>query len=172
MIIISWIIDKTKKFKLVMLILAISGTAFQGLFTLLLELIVSKDLNGYAIGLVLYSLINIPIISYFTIGMNYACEITYPVGESINGSIMASTPQILCIALTFLCDHFINNYKDKKWLSNTVLLMLLGLSIIFISLLDEKLDRQEIEQAGGLKKQNKIKKENKGEEITNADNKK
>ena len=171
-LIISWIIDKTKKFKLVMLILAISGTAFQGLFTLLLELIVSKDLNGYAIGLVLYSLINIPIISYFTIGMNYACEITYPVGESINGSIMASTPQILCIALTFLCDHFINNYKDKKWLSNAVLLMLLGLSIIFISLLDEKLDRQEIEQAGGLKKQNKIKKENKGEEITNADNKK
>ena len=171
-LIISWIIDKTKKFKLVMLILAISGTAFQGLFILLLELIESKDLNGYAIGLVLYSLINIPIISFFTIGMNYACEITYPVGESINGSIMASTPQILCIALTFLCDHFINNYKDKKWLSNAVLLMLLGLSIIFISLLDEKLDRQEIEQAGGLKKQNKIKKENKGDEITNADNKK
>jgi hypothetical protein len=104
--------------------------------------------------------------------MNYACEITYPVGESINGSIMASTPQILCIALTFLCDHFINNYKDKRWLSNAILLILLGLSIIFICLLDEKLDRQEIEKAGGFEEQNKNKKENEGDEINRADNKK
>ena len=171
-LIISWIIDKTKKFKLIMLILSISGAIFQALFTLLLELIKTKDLNGYAIGIILYSLINIPIISFFTIGMNYACEITYPVGESINGSIMASTPQILCIALTFLCDHFINNYKDKRWLSNAILLILLGLSIIFICLLDEKLDRQEIEKAGGFEEQNKNKKENEGDEINRADNKK
>ena len=32
------------------------------------------------------------------------------------GSIIASTPQILAIALTFLCDHFINHYEDKKWI--------------------------------------------------------
>ena len=160
-LVISWILDKYQKFKLVLLLLTVSGAVFQGLFTLLLELIESKDLNGYAIGLILYSLINISIISFYSIGMNYACEITYPVGESVNGSIMATSPQILAIALIFLCDYFINDYKNKKWLSNVVLLILLGLSIIFICLLDEKLDRQEIEQTGRLKekKQKEIEKE-------------
>ena len=165
-LVISWILDKYQKFKLVLLLLTVSGAVFQGLFTLLLELIESKDLNGYAIGLILYSLINISIISFYSIGMNYACEITYPVGESVNGSIMATSPQILAIALIFLCDYFINDYKNKKWLSNVVLLILLGLSIIFICLLDEKLDRQEIEQTGRLKekKQKEIEKENKVED--------
>ena len=165
-LVISWILDKYQKFKLVLLLLTVSGAVFQGLFTLLLELIESKDLNGYAIGLILYSLINISIISFYSIGMNYACEITYPVGESVNGSIMATSPQILAIALIFLCDYFINDYKNKKWLSNVVLLILLGLSIIFICLLDEKLDRQEIEQTGRLKEKNQkeIKKENEVED--------
>ena len=83
-LIISWLLDKYKKFKLIMVLLGVSGTMFQALFTLLLELIDSKDLNGYAIGVIMYSLINISIITFYTVGMNYACEITYPVGESIN----------------------------------------------------------------------------------------
>ena len=153
-----------------MILLATSGAVFQALFTFLLELIESKNLNAYTIGLIMYSLINISIISFYTIGMNYACEITYPVGESINGSIMASTPQILAIALTFLCDHFINDYKDKKWLSNVILLSLLGISIIFVCLLDEKLERQEVEQTGRLQEQNKTKKETDVIDVNNNHN--
>ena len=95
-----------------MIVLAVSGAVFQALFTLLLELVDKKDLNAYAIGIIMYSLINISIISFLSIGMNYACEITYPVGEIINGSIMSSLPQLLAIALTFLCDHYINKKKD------------------------------------------------------------
>ena len=84
--------------------------------------------------------------------MNYACEITYPVGEAISGNIMSSTPQLLAIGITFLCDHFINKKEDKKWISNIILLILLALSIIFVCLLDEKLDRQEVEKIGRFKK--------------------
>jgi hypothetical protein len=84
---------------------------------------------------------------------------------------MASTPQILAIALTFLCDHFINNYKDQKWLSNVILLSLLGISIIFVCLLDEKLERQEVELTGRLQEQNKTKKEIDVIEVNNIDNK-
>lgn len=150
-LVISKILDKNKKFKLVLVLLSICGSIFQALFTFLLELFESKGLNSYPIGLVMYSLINISIISFNSIGLNYACEITYPVGESLNGSIMASTPQILAVALTFLCDYCINHVDDKKWISNVILLILLVLSIIFGLLLDEKLDRQEIEQIGRLK---------------------
>ena len=160
-IVISWILDKYKKFKLIMLLLSLTGTIFQALFTLLLELIEKNDLNGYAIGLVMYSLTNISIISFYTIGMNYACEITYPVGESINGGIMASMPQILAIGMTFLCDYFIKDHKDKKYISNIILLILLFLSVIFVLLLDEKLDRQEIEQTGRLKEKNEVEGNNK-----------
>ena len=151
-LIISYILDKYKKFKLIMILLSVTGVIFQALFTFLLELSEKKDLNAYAIGLIMYSLTNISIVSFYTIGMNYACEITYPVGESISDSIMASTPQIVSIGLTFLCDYFItNDYNDKKWISNVILLILISISIIFVCLLDEKLDRQEIEDAGRLK---------------------
>ena len=157
---ISWLLDKTKKFKLIMIILSVSGTVFQAIFTMLLELIEKKNLNAYAIGIIIYSLINIAIISFYTIGMNFACEITYPVGESISGSIMASTPQLLSIGLTFLCDHFIN-HNNKKWISNVILLILIALSIIFVFLLDEKLLREEVEKAGKLKEKNEKESANK-----------
>ena len=164
-LIISWVLDKYKKFKLIMILLSITGSIFHALFSFLLELIESKGLNGYAIGIVLYSLINISIISFYTIGMNYACEIIYPVGESINGSIMATAPQILAIALTFLCDYYINHKEDKKWISNVIMLILLVLSVVFVFLLDEKLDRQEIEQTGRLKE--KKENEEKQKKVTN-----
>ena len=164
-LIISRILDKYKKFKLTMIILSISGFIFQALFTFLLELGESKEFNAYAIGLIVYSLISISIVSFYTIGLNYACEITYPVGESINGCIMASSPQIISIGLTFLCDYFINDYKDKKWISNVILLIVIGISIIFVCLLNEKLDRQEIEEAGRLKEKISIINDDKKENI-------
>ena len=162
---ISWLLDKYKIFKLIMIILSISGAVFQALFTMLLELIEKKDLNAYAIGIIMYSLINMSVISFYTIGMNYACEITYPVGESINGSIMASTPQILAIGLTFLCDHFIN-HNSKKWISNVILLILLALSIIFVCLLNGELGRDKIEKEGRLKEKNEQANENKNPQKT------
>lgn len=164
-LIISWLLDKYKKFKLFMIILCILGTIFQALFTLLLELIESKGLNGYAIGLVVYSLINMVVVTFFTIGMNYACEITYPVGESINGAVMASMPQMASIGGTFLCDHFISNFKNKKWISNVILLIFFAISCIFVFLLDEKLNRNEIEQIKNLKERNNNENEDKKETL-------
>jgi FLVCR family feline leukemia virus subgroup C receptor-related protein len=150
-LVISWLLDKFKKFKLFMIILCILGTLFQALFTFLLELIESKHLNAYAIGLVLYTLVNMIVVPFYTIGMNYACEITYPVGESINGGIMMTMSQLSGIGGTFLCDYFITNHKSKPWISNVILLGFFAVSCIFVFLFDEKLDRQEVEQAGRLK---------------------
>ena len=146
-LIISWLLDKYKKFKLFMIILCILGTFFQALFTFLLELVEPKGLNAYAIGLILYTLVNMIVVPFYTIGMNYACEITYPVGESINGGIMMTMSQLSGIGGTFLCDYFIVNKKEKPWISNVILLGFFVISCIFVFLFDEKLNRQEIEQA-------------------------
>ena len=59
-------------------------------------------------------------------------------------------PQLSGIAGTFLLDHFISNVKDKKWISNVILLIFLAFSCIFVFLLDEKLVRHEIEKTAHL----------------------
>ena len=163
-LIISKILDKTKKFKLTMIILGISGTIFQAIFTLLLELTVThKKMNQFAIGMVMYSLVNVIVVPFYTCGMNYACEITYPVGESINGGIMMSASQISGIAGTFLCDWLINTYS-LKYLTNIVLLGFFVFACVFVMLFDEKLDREEIEKAG-REAEKKTKKISEGENI-------
>jgi FLVCR family feline leukemia virus subgroup C receptor-related protein len=160
-LVISWLLDKYKKFKLFMIILCISGTVLQALFTFLMELAKSKDFSAYAIGLVLYTLVNMIVVPFYTIGMNYACEITYPVGESINGGIMMTMSQLSGIGGTFLCDHFINHNDDKPWISNVILLGFFAVSCIFVFLFDEKLNRQEIDQAGRIQEEAKKEGENK-----------
>ena len=147
-LLISWLLDKYKKFKLFMVILCISGTVLQALFTFLMELAKSKDFSAYAVALVLYTLVNIIVVPFYTIGMNYACEITYPVGESINGGIMMTMSQLSGIGGTFLCDHFINHNEDKPWISNVILLGFFAISCIFVFLFDEKLNRQEVDKDG------------------------
>ena len=150
-VIISWLLDKYKKFKLFMIILCLLGTIFQALFTFLLELAKSKDFSAYAISLVFYTLVNIVVVPFYTIGMNYACEITYPVGESINGAIMMTMSQISGIGGSFLCDYFISNYENKPWISNVILLGFFAVSCIFVFLFEEKLDRQEVDLNGNMK---------------------
>ena len=165
-LVISWLLDKYKKFKLFMIILCILGTVFQAMFTFLLELVESKGLSAYAIGLILYTLVNMIVVPFYTIGMNYACEITYPVGESINGGIMMTMSQISGIGGTFLCQHFLDNYEHKPWISNVILLGFFVVACVFVFLFDEKLERQEIEQAGRKKEEEQNKDENNKEPIT------
>ena len=147
-LVISWLLDKYKKFKLFQVILCISGTVLQALFTFLLELAKSKDFSAYAIGLVLYTLVNMIVVPFYTLGMNYACEITYPVGESINGGIMMTMSQLSGIGGTFLCDHFIQHNENNPLISNVILLGFFAVSCIFVFLFDEKLTRQEVDKAG------------------------
>ena len=161
-LIISWLLDKYKKFKMFQIILCLSGTVLQALFTFLMELAKKKDFSAYAIGLVLYTLVNMIVVPFYTIGMNYACEITYPVGESINGGIMMTMSQLSGIGGTFLCDHFINHNENKPWISNVILLGFFAVSCIFVFLFDEKLNRQEVDQAGRGKEEAKKEGENKG----------
>ena len=152
-VIISKIVDKNNKFKLSMIILCVLGTFFQILLTIFLEIFKPDDKDKaenskteFVIALIIYSLVNMVVIPFYTIGMNYACEITYPVGESINGGIMMSVSQISGIAGTFLCDYFISDYPEKKWISNLTMSLFFGIACIFVFLFDDKLDRHEIDK--------------------------
>ena len=149
-VIISKIVDKNKKFKLSMIILCVSGTIFEILLTIFLEIFKLENQNEsskreFAIALIINSLVTIVVMPFYTIGMNYACEITYPVGESINGGIMISVSQISGIGGTFLCDYYISNYPEKKWITNLIMSLFFVIGCIFVFLFDDKLDRHEID---------------------------
>ena len=152
-VVISFILDKYKKYKLYMSILCIIGMVCQALLTILLELSRTKNLNGYAIGMVFYSLVNATVIPFYTVGMNYACEITYPVGESINGGFMMVMSQLFGIIGTFLFDHLIKKKYSKPWISNVISLIFFLVSTVFAFLLDNKLKRIEIDFEGRLKEE-------------------
>jgi hypothetical protein len=127
-----------------MLFLGIFGFIFQFFLTFLLELFYQSNKNTYYIAFIFYSLVNLMVVPFYTIGMNYACEITYPIGESLTGGIMMSMSQFSGIGGTFLCDWMINNL-EKKYLTNLLLLIFFFISIIFIFLFNGKLKRQEID---------------------------
>lgn len=157
-IIFSSILDKNKKYKLFMIIFTCFAILCQVFVTFLLELVKSKGLNQYAIGMVMYSLVNVGVIPFLTIEINYACEITYPATESINAGFLMTMPQLCGIAGFFLLDHFIDNNSSKAWISNLILLIFLVISCILTFFLDEKLNRIENDFNGRLKEENEDKK--------------
>ena len=167
-VLLAKLLDKFKKFKLFLVLLSFAGTLSHLLFTILLEVSLKTSINAYAISLVLYSFIYMVVIPYYSIAMNYACEITYPVGESLNGGIVMGFNQLIAVPITFLCQYFIDNHTDKKYLSNIILLIMFFISDIFVFLFDERLDRQEVDQKGRIELQ-RIKEE-KNNKINNINN--
>jgi len=100
-LIISLIIDKYKKYKLFFMILSIGSIISHILFSLSLEYFKEK----YFIILILWSCTSICYLPIYTVTMDFVCEITYPVGETISGGVLLSSAQIagvLSVCLFFL----------------------------------------------------------------------
>lgn len=96
---------RTQRYRFFFIMITIAGIVLQVVFSILLELTLRyESMNPYYIAFVFYSLLNIVVIPFYTIGMNYACEITYPVGESLNGGIMMTMSQLSGISGTFFCE--------------------------------------------------------------------
>ena len=153
-IIFSYFVDKYKKFKLIMIILCISAIIFQVFLTFLLEISKSKELNSFSICFVFYILINGVVIPFYTIGINYSCEITYPVTESLSGGIVMIMSQLCGIGGTYLFNHLIEHKKEQTWIINVIILVFYIISLICTLFFNEKLIRYEID-----KNENKIEKE-------------
>ena len=113
----SFIIDKTKKFRLILLICNLSALLIMITFTILLEIV--KNLNIiFIFGIILYSSLVGFLITIHTNGLDYVCELTYPVGESQSGGIIMSMNQISGIGLTYLGQFFIDDIKEHKYITN------------------------------------------------------
>jgi FLVCR family feline leukemia virus subgroup C receptor-related protein len=87
---ISIFIDKYKKYKLSFIILNIFGILSHTYFTLQLEYMEKNPI----LLLIIWSLTSSSILPIYTCSMDFVCEITYPVGETISGGIIMVATQI------------------------------------------------------------------------------
>ena len=152
-LIISIVLDKFKKFKKFLIVFCALGVLFQVFLTFLLELSESNKLNKFAICLVFYILINAVVIPFYTISMNYACEITYPANESINGGFIIALSQLCGIGGKYLFDYLVNHNENKRWIINVILIIFFVISLIFTFFFDEQLKRFEIDNNASEKKE-------------------
>lgn len=87
---ISILIDKYKRYKLSFIILNIIGIFFYLLFCLQLEFMEKNAI----ILLIIWSFASCTTLPIYTCSMDFVCEVTYPVGESISGGILMTATQI------------------------------------------------------------------------------
>ena len=138
-LIVGAIIDKWKKYKLVMIICNIMSLVFLILTTILMELIEKKSLG--ITSFICYTLIIGSTVPIYTTGMDFVCEITYPVGESISEGIIMSFNQIMGIFGIIICDTFRTYLKNYKFMTNLFCIILFIISLISILLVNPELVR-------------------------------
>lgn len=145
----SYILDKTKKFRFILLICNLSAFVIMVIFTLLLEFVKNLDIV-FGLSILLYSSLVGFLITIHTNGMDYVCELTYPVGESQSGGIIMSMNQIFGICLTYLGQFFIDEIKKQKFITNILTCTTLLISLVTLWFIEDKLLRHEKENEGKL----------------------
>ncbi len=77
----------------------------------------------------------------YTSGMDFVCEITYPVGESTSEGIIMSFNQIMGIIGIIICDSFRTYLKEYKFLTNLFCIVLFVISCLCLVLINPKNSR-------------------------------
>ena len=141
-LIVSCILDSTKKFKPMMIILNICGLISMIILTVLLEFV---EKNVFVLCIILFTFIIGFVTPIYTTGMDYVAEMTYPVGESISGGLIMCFNQIFGIIGILIADAFIDKVGDKRYLTNIMSIIIFTISIISIFFIEERLLRNEKE---------------------------
>lgn len=140
-LLVSIIVDKSKKYKKVLIVLNITGVLVMAVGTTLLEVL--SERYALIVAFVLYTITVSSIIPIYTTAMDYVCELTYPVGESISEGLIMSSNQISGIAGIVLCDCFMEYWPQWRYLTNVFFIGLFVISFISIMTIKEKLVRLE-----------------------------
>ena len=138
-LVVGIIIDKFKKYKFSMIICNIISLIVFIITTILMETIKKKDIG--LTSFICYTLIVGSAVPIYTSGMDYVCEITYPVGESISEGIIMCFNQIMGIVGIIICDSFRTYLKRYKFLTNVFCIVLFIISLISLFFVNSKLVR-------------------------------
>ena len=133
------IIDKYKKYKLIMFICNMLSLVIYIIAAILMEILNEKYLG--ITSFICYTLIIGLAVPVYTSGMDFVCEITYPVGESISEGIIMSFNQIMGIIGIIICDIFRTYLNKYKFLTNLFCIVLFIISCISLFFVNSELVR-------------------------------
>ena len=140
-IVVGAIIDKYKKYKLLIIICNIISLSCYVVTTILIEIIKTKYL--YLIAGFGYTLIIMFAVPIYTSGMDFVCEITFGVGESTSEGIIMISNQVVGILGIYITDLLRSNLKRYKYLTNIFGILLFLVSLIVLYFVNPVLVRNE-----------------------------
>lgn len=142
-VLVSIFIGKKENYKLYLIIICGFGVLCQLLNTFLPEI---KGLNNYAIFIVLNSFAFASTVCFYCVSMNFACEICYPVGESLIGAFLLGIPHLLGIGGTYFLRSLIIKKTDKLWISNMIILIFMAVALVLCIFIKNNLARKTYEK--------------------------
>lgn len=138
-VIVSIVIDKYKRYKVVFLLLILVGFVSQVVITIASEVFFEK---AFIVLLVCWPIIAVCALPVYSIGMDYVIELTYPVGELISGGFVMSGAQVVGIGTTFLSNYF-SDTLEIRYLTNLLCCFMFLISFITLLFLKEELLRND-----------------------------
>lgn len=139
----SILIDKEKNYKRVFLILLSVGLVSQVILTIAAEFV--PDSYSFYLWLICWSLLLLAAVPCYAIGMDYVCEITYPIGEIVSGGFIMAGSQLVGIGQTYLSNFFLDNLK-MRYLINVMIFCFFILALFSLIALNEELLRNQEEK--------------------------
>lgn len=142
----SVIIDKYKNYRIIYIIFLSIGCSIQLILSFLLEFLPAS--YNYITIMISFFLILLSVVPCIGIGMDYACEITYPVGEMFSNGLIMSGGQLVGIAEVYIADFAIK--ENKVYIINIMISITFIISILSIFLLKEDLKRNNMEHSEAI----------------------
>lgn len=142
----SVIIDKYKNYRIIYIIFLSIGCSIQLILSFLLEFLPAS--YNYITIMISFFLILLYVVPCIGIGMDYACEITYPVGEMFSNGLIMSGGQLVGIAEVYIADFAIK--ENKVYIINIMISITFIISILSIFLLKEDLKRNNMEHSEAI----------------------
>lgn len=138
----SILIDKEKNYKKVFLILLSVGLGSQVILTIAAEFISVS--YSFFLWLICWSLLLLAAVPCYAIGMDYVCEITYPIGEIVSGGFIMAGSQLVGIGQTYLSNYFLD-VLNMRYLINVMIFCFFVFAFFALIALEEELLRNQEE---------------------------
>jgi len=125
-LLLGYVVEKTKKFKLGIVLSSIIGLAVYGLFTGALFW------NNFVVLAIIVGVLAFVLSPSGPVALEFGCEITFPVGEALAGGAILSVIQLVCPAQTFIVGAIMENKDQKKGAIYSIIMLIAFMAAGFV----------------------------------------
>jgi len=122
-LLLGYLVERTKKFKLGIAISSFVGLSVYGLFTGALFW------NNFIVLAIIVGVLAFVLAPSGPVALEFGCEITFPVGEAMAGGAILSVIQIVCPAQTFIIGAIMEHNDPKKGAIYSVIMLIAFMAV-------------------------------------------